>query len=51
MLGGDLGRSVIYKRPVNEIFWDRLGNTGILAGVTFVIMVPDRAHPRRAGGA
>ena len=39
MLGGDLGRSVIYKRPVNEIFWDRLGNTGILAGVTFVIMV------------
>ena len=39
MLGGDLGQSVIYKRPVNEIFWDRLGNTGILAGVTFVIMV------------
>ena len=36
---GDLGYSVIYKRPVNEIFWDRLGNTGILAGITFVIMV------------
>ena len=36
---GDLGDSVIYKRPVNEIFWDRLGNTGILAGITFVIMV------------
>ena len=36
---GDLGESVIYKRPVSEIFWDRLGNTGILAGVTFVIMV------------
>ena len=36
---GDLGDSVIYKRPVSEIFWDRLGNTGILAGVTFVLMV------------
>ena len=36
---GDLGDSVIYKRPVSDIFWDRLGNTGILAGVTFVIMV------------
>ena len=36
---GDLGDSVIYKRPVNEIFWDRLGNTGILAGITFVLMV------------
>ena len=39
IFSGDLGVSVIYKRPVNEIFWDRLGNTGILAGVTFVIMV------------
>ncbi len=39
IFAGDLGYSVIYKRPVNEIFWDRLGNTGILAGITFVIMV------------
>ena len=39
IIAGDLGESVIYKRPVSEIFWDRLGNTGILAGVTFVIMV------------
>ena len=39
VLSGDLGESIIYKRPVNEIFWDRLGNTGILAGVTFVVMV------------
>ena len=39
IFSGDLGDSVIYKRPVSEIFWDRLGNTGILAGVTFVIMV------------
>ena len=39
VMSGDLGDSIIYKRPVNEIFWDRLGNTGILAGVTFVVMV------------
>ncbi|MDE0388177.1 MAG: ABC transporter permease [Rhodospirillales bacterium] len=39
IFAGDLGYSVIYKRPVNEIFWDRLGNTGILAGITFVLMV------------
>ena len=39
VLAGDLGDSIIYKRPVNEIFWDRLGNTAILAGATFVIMV------------
>ena len=39
VLTGDLGQSIIYKRPVSEIFWSRLGNTGILAGVTFVIMV------------
>ena len=39
IFSGDLGQSVIYKRPVSEIFWDRLGNTGILAGVTFVFMV------------
>ena len=40
VLVGDLGVSVQYKRPVNEFFWDRLGNTGILAGITFLIMVP-----------
>ena len=39
VLTGDFGDSVIYKRPVNEIFWSRLGNTGILAGITFVLMV------------
>ena len=39
VLTGDLGDSIIYKRPVNEIFWDRLGNTAILAGVTFLFMV------------
>ncbi len=39
IMTGDLGQSIIYKRPVADIFWDRLANTGILAGVTFVIMV------------
>jgi len=39
LLVGDLGQSVIYKRPVADIFWDRLINTGILAGITFLIMV------------
>ncbi len=39
LMVGDLGQSVIYKRPVADIFWERLGNTGILAGVTFVFMV------------
>ncbi len=39
ILQGDLGESIIYKKPVNEIFWDRLANTGILAGITFSLMV------------
>jgi len=39
LMVGDLGQSVIYKRPVADIFWDRLINTGILAGITFLIMV------------
>ena len=36
---GDLGDSIIYKKSVNEIFWPRLANTGILAGATFFLMV------------
>ena len=39
IFAGDLGDSIIYKKPVNEIFWDRLANTGILAGFTFFFMV------------
>ncbi|MDH3451853.1 MAG: ABC transporter permease [Gammaproteobacteria bacterium] len=39
IFAGDLGTSIIYKQPVNDIFWKRLGNTGILAGITFGIMV------------
>lgn len=40
ILTGDLGESVIYKQPVANIFWERLARTGILAGVTFAVMVP-----------
>ena len=39
IMQGDLGDSIIYKKPVNEIFWSRLANTGILAGITFSLMV------------
>lgn len=37
---GDLGQSVRYKTPVNDILWDRLGNTAILGGLVFLIMIP-----------
>ena len=37
---GNFGYSTLYKAPVNDILWDRLGNTGILAGIAFIIIVP-----------
>lgn len=39
-LSGDLGYSTLYKTEVNNIIWDRLGNTLLLAGVAFAIIVP-----------
>lgn len=36
---GNLGHSTLYKTEVNNIIWDRLGNTLILASVAFVIIV------------
>jgi peptide/nickel transport system permease protein len=39
-LQGDLGYSTLYKLPVNDIIWDRLGNTLLLAGVAFAVIVP-----------
>ena len=39
-LSGDLGYSTLYKVNVNDIIWDRLGNTLLLAGVAFAIIVP-----------
>ena len=37
---GNFGFSTLYKLPINDILWDRLGNTGILAGIAFAIIVP-----------
>jgi peptide/nickel transport system permease protein len=40
ILRGDLGVSTRFKEPVNEIIWDRLGNTAVLAAIAFAIIVP-----------
>ena len=32
---GNFGYSTLYKLPVNDVIWDRLGNTLILAGLAF----------------
>jgi peptide/nickel transport system permease protein len=40
VLSGNLGYSTLYKVPVNEIIWDRLGNTLMLASIAFAVMVP-----------
>jgi peptide/nickel transport system permease protein len=39
-LTGDLGYSTLYKTEVNAIIWDRLGNTLLLAGTAFAVIVP-----------
>ena len=40
LLTGDFGQSLKYRAPVGDVLWPRLANTGILAAVVFVIMVP-----------
>lgn len=40
VLTGDLGMSTRFKEPVNDIIWNRLGNTAILAAIAFAIIVP-----------
>jgi peptide/nickel transport system permease protein len=40
VLQGDLGMSTRFKEPVNDIIWNRLGNTAILASIAFAIIVP-----------
>jgi len=37
---GNFGYSTLFKSPVNDILWDRLGNTAMLAGIAFAIIVP-----------
>jgi peptide/nickel transport system permease protein len=40
VVSGDLGYSTLYKAPVNDFIWSRLGNTLILAAIAFATMVP-----------
>ena len=40
ILTGDLGYSTVYKTEVNNIIWNRLGHTLILAGIAFAVIVP-----------
>ena len=37
---GNFGYSTMYKAPVNDVLWDRLGNTALLAGLAFAVIVP-----------
>jgi peptide/nickel transport system permease protein len=37
---GNFGYSTLYKTPVNDIIWDRLSNTALLAGLAFALIVP-----------
>ena len=37
---GNFGWSLKYRTPVNDVMWRRLGNTLILAGIAFAIIVP-----------
>lgn len=40
LVSGELGTSTLFKAPVAEVIWDRLGNTGLLAGLAFALIVP-----------
>jgi peptide/nickel transport system permease protein len=37
---GNFGYSTLFKAPVNDVLWDRLGNTTLLAGTAFALIVP-----------
>lgn len=37
---GDFGTSIVYKAPVAEVLWDRLGNTAILGGLAMAVIIP-----------
>jgi len=39
-LTGDLGHSLVYRQPVADVLWDRLGNTLVLASLSFLVIVP-----------
>lgn len=40
VLTGDFGKSIIFKVPVADVLWPRLGNTAILGGVTLAVVTP-----------
>jgi peptide/nickel transport system permease protein len=40
ILTGDLGYSTVYKTEVNNIIWNRLAHTLVLAGIAFAVIVP-----------
>ena len=37
---GNFGYSTLYKAPVNDVIWSRLGATAMLAGIAFALIVP-----------
>src|SRR5882757_3345978 len=37
---GNFGYSTLYKLPVNDVMWTRLGHTAVLAGIAFALIVP-----------
>ena len=37
---GDFGYSFRFRVPVSEVLWPRLANTGLLAGLVMLIMIP-----------
>ena len=37
---GDFGQSIVFRQPVSEVLFDRLGNTLLLAGICFAAIVP-----------
>ena len=38
VLQGELGYSTLYKQPVNDIIWNRLGNTLLLAMIAWLLI-------------
>ncbi|MSP49493.1 MAG: ABC transporter permease [Alphaproteobacteria bacterium] len=39
-LAGDFGDSVVFRQPVSALMFDRLGNTLLLAAISFAVIVP-----------
>jgi peptide/nickel transport system permease protein len=37
---GNFGYSMLFKAPVNDVLWERLRNTAVLAGIAFTLIIP-----------